>query len=1074
METKLRLKVYWSAFALLLGTFGFTRASASPPFAASQPQLTISGTVHDEAGRPQVGASVAEKGTANVTQTDVNGAFSIRVADENAVLVFSYIGYATKEIPVAGQARLTVTLEPNADELDEVVIIGYGTQKKANLTAAVEMVDMKVLENRPVKSVGEMLQGTVPGLNVSVTSGAPDATPDLNIRGFTGLNESRGPLVLVDGVEQNINSLNPADIENISVLKDAAASAIYGSRAPFGVILITTKGGKKGAPLRIDYSSTVQMNQPFKLPHTQNSLDYVLEGNRAFYNDGQTENWPQETIDKIRQYMAGQGPNNTVQPDGTWGAHTTAHGNTDYVGEAFKKQSYNHTQNLAMRGGSENISYYLGLGWNSTEGTYKTDLDKFDRYNATLKMDADLADWVNVGSTVRYAKIKTMRPNYRGAGNSDGSDGEFWNAVSYWPNVPIKNPDGNYHWLSAFPMLDGAQGVFDSDADELWLIPNVTLRPMKDLKIYGQYSFNINTDENLTTTKEVMVRDANGVMRRSARSATFDALARANSKKQYYQLDINAEYQKTLGRHFILGLVGMQQEKDRFRMMDASRNDLYSTDFPVLGNAYGDNFTLNERYYEWANRGYYGRISYNYDGKYLFDFNGRYDGSSRFRPETRWSFLPSVSVGYNVHKEAFWPFASVFDTFKLMGSWGRTGNPLLDINGNGSIYDLVDLYTYLPVYQTFPQTTAILEGTRLPAVAAPNPTRADRTWEKPQSIGFGIESGFFGNRLGIDYNWYQRTTYDALGTAELLPEVLGAPVPVANNAITETRGWELAIRWRDEARRNSDAPLRYGIRFNLSDYIGYVVNYGPGNEAGLVNGTWTPGQVFQELFGYRVQGIAQNGTDLLGWTPLDNGYNYPGDVFYQDLDGDGQIGGGVGGTWYSRGDQVSLGYQYPRLRYGVVADLGWKNFSLSVVLDGVGKEVKWVNNTRSFGHASATNYASRTAYDLHGELGYWRADYTDAFFPRVYQGGKNTSLVNDRYVMDLSHLRLKNVNLSYALPAGLLGRLAIKHAVVNVSIENMGFIYYNSWLDLDPALIRRDVSGYPTSRTVSLGLNVGF
>ena len=1065
-------------------------------------EIQVRGTIRDAVGIPLMGANILIKNTAIGVVSDFEGNYQLNILDGNTILVFSYLGFKTQEVDVNGQSVINISLKSDSEALEEVVIIAYATVKKSNLTAAVEMVKPKIIENRPVRTVSGLLESSVPGLNVNITSGAVDASANINIRGFTGFGTSQQPLIMVDGVEQNINNLNPNDVESISILKDAAASAIYGSRAPYGVILITTKKGKKGEALRINYSSTIQLNSPFKLPHTQNSVDFSHEMNRAFYNDLQSSGfYLEETIAQMQAFINGTGPANVRMSERTgnaddleWESHYFATSSTDYMREAFKKISYNHTYDLSVLGGDEKTSYYIGFGYNTREGIYATDLDNFKRYNITVKMDADLKDWLNLGINIRYTKTKIERPNYMAA--SSGVDGEivnerpnywvatsgvdgvaenktlaydknFWNKVSYFPNVPIKNPDGKFHWLSVFPVLEGLQGSVQQMGDELWIIPTLTLSPLKGLTIKGQYSRNLTAREDLCTTKEVTIDKGDGIFRRSARSATFDDLTKANSHKEYYQFDVNAEYRATFGYHNITFLLGGQQEFNQFKSIRANNRDLYPVDFMVLGNVYGDNFALAERYYEWATRGYYGRISYNYKSKYIIDINARYDGSSRFQPNNRWAVFPSISAGYNIANEKFWPLKDMVNTFKLTGSWGKLGNQRIDINSNDSTNDNIDLYTYLPVFDTG-KTIAILEGKNQPFVSSPALSRLDLTWEKPETIGFGLEVGLFNNRLTGEYRWYQRTIYDALGPAEQLPGILGATVPATNNAVSETRGWELTLGWKDHITNIAGNPLRYNFRVTLSDYIGYVVEYGPENKAALRN-IWTAGQIFKQIYGQRFQGIAQSETDLTNWVANGNEFYYEGDVFYRDLDGDGIIGDGSGGTWFAQGDRELLGYSYPRYRYSVFLGLEWKNLSLSVFLDGVGKEEKWVNNNRALGHSGGW-FADRTAYDIHGELGYWTVDNRDAFFPRVYRGNKNVDRPNDRYLIDLAHLRIKNIGLTYRLPYTILSA----DVSFNANVENLGFIYNKSWLDLDPTLIREDVSGYPTSRIFSFGVKLGL
>jgi TonB-linked SusC/RagA family outer membrane protein len=1028
----------------------------------------ITGTIKGIKGIPFPGINIIIEGTSTGTQTDFDGRYSIN-AKEGDVLLFSFVGFKSQQITVGDSNTIDLVMEEEAGVLDEVVVIGYGTKKKSNLTAAVEMVDQKLLINRPVRTAGEMLEGAVPGLNVSVTSGAPDATPDFNIRGFTGFGSSQQPLILVDGVEQNINTLNPNDVESVSVLKDAAASAIYGSRAPFGVILFTTKKGSKDSPMRINYSTTLQFNSPFKLPSTQNSYDFAVEMNRAWNNSGQPQFYSDETLGGIQAFINGTGPNNIKNSNGQWGAHRDATSNTDYVGEAFKNSSVNLTHDLSIIGGSEKSSYYVGLGYNGREGIYATDLDNNSRYNVTIKFDTDIKEWLNFGMNVRYTKTEAERPNYNGAtSNGDGSEGSttnsddnFWNSVSYFPNIPIKNPDGNFHWLSAFPVLEGLQGSVEQLGNELWITPTLTIKPTKNLVAKIQYSRNFTNGENLSTTKEVMVDQGDGSLRRSARSEAFDDLTRSDSRREYYQFDANLEYKNSFGNHNFSVLVGGQQEFNEFKSLRANRRDLFSVDFPVLSNAFGDTFSLTEDYNQWATRGFYGRISYNYKSIYLLDINSRYDASSRYKKDIRWAYFPSLSAGYNIAKENYWPIKDIVNTFKITGSWGKLGN-----QGTGT--SNAALYTYSPVFGTG-KTTAILEGGQQPYVTPSGIVSESLTWEKPESIGFGIELGLFNNRLTGNYSWYQRTVKDQLGPAEQLPLVLGTAVPRLNNASSETRGWELSVGWRDNIGGYGKNSLHYSIRGSLSDYKGYVVEYGPGNLSGSRSNGWTPGQVFNEIYGYRVQGIAQNVNDLGNWTPNNTNFQHEGNLFFKDLDGDGLINDGQGEAFYARGDTELLGYSYPRFKYNVILDLEWKNFSFSLFLDGVGKEERFVGNNRALGHASG-NWPGRTAYDLHGELGYWNTENRDAFFPRTFQGGTLATTPNDKYLLNLANLRIKNISLSYKLPYELLSA----DISFNFNIENVGFIYNKSWLDMDPILLRRGVTGYPTSRVISFGANFGF
>ncbi|MEG1008063.1 MAG: TonB-dependent receptor, partial [Bacteroides sp.] len=1017
--------------------------------------------VKDAAGETIIGANVMVKGTNNGTITDMDGHFTLN-ASPTDVLVVTYMGYQQQEISLNGKTFVNIMMQEDAKALDEVVVVAYGTQKKVNLTAAVETVNSKVLENRPVKSTAQMLEGVVPNLNISTRSGAPDASSSLNIRGFTGMNNdgavSGGPLVLIDGVAQSLDMINPNDVESISVLKDAAASAIYGSRAPYGVILVTTKSGEKGKKVSINYSGTYQINQPTMLPHSANSVDFARSMNGAFQNSLKEAFFPKETIQRMQDYIDGKiTDNNKIMPNGRWGEHTDANANTDYLGYAFKDFSQNTTHDISLSGGTAKSSYYAGLGYSFREGIYNTDQDKYDRYSAILKLDSEITNWLSVSFNSRYVRQETTRPNYINAENSSKSDESFWKSLGYFPNIPIKNPDGSYHRLSAMPMLDGAGGKFANIVDDYWFTGGVKVNPIKDLTIKGNFSWNMQSALMDTNTMQFNITQPNGEVMRSARSANVDKIYKKASRSNYYTMDLTADYHKAFGKHDFTVLGGLQLEYKQNHNIIGSTTGLYTQEIPSLNVSWGDNLMSKDEINHWASMGYFFRASYNYDSRYLLDVNGRYDAASKYPADSRWAFFPSVSAGWNIAREKFWTIDEV-STFKLTGSFGRLGD-----QGSGN-------YLYIPTMSTNPNGPIILNGERPPYVSMPDIIPPNITWSKPQSLGFGVEVAAFNNRLRGEYYWYQRTVYDQLGPADKLPEVLGTNPPQTNNAVSETRGWELSLSWRDKACTIAEKPLNYDVRFILSDYIGYVVSY-PDNVAGS-RSAWTPGQVFGKVYGYHSTGIAADKDYLINNVLPGNGWYYPGDLMYQDANGDGRIDGGVGSTWYSMGDLNELGFSYPRMKYSINLGLDWNNFNLSMLLDGVGKEVRYINNISVFGHTA--DWSARYMFDQHAELGYWSANNTGAFFPRAYQDSKNFGSANDKYLIDLAHLRIKNIALGYTLPTTTIKKLGLSRLSFNLSIENLGMIYYKSWLDLDPQMIRQNGNGYPIQRTYSLGVKIGI
>lgn len=1025
----------------------------------------ITGVIKDQNGEPVIGANVVVKGTTNGTITDIDGKFNLEVP-ENAVLSITYIGYNPMEIKTGKDSVLDIVMKEDTQALDEVVVVAYGTQKKVNLTAAVETVDRKVLSNRPVRTTSEMLEGVVPNLNISTTSGAPDASSSLNIRGFTGMTvndkkelvtESGSPLVLVDGVEQSMDFVNPNDIESISVLKDAAASAIYGSRAPYGVILITTKSGEKGKKTAIQYSGTYQMSQPSMLPKSASSVDFANIHNRSFRNTLQEGPYAESVIQKMQDYIDGKlDTYNEIQPNGWWGEHFAAFANTDYYDYAFRDVSHSTTHDVNVSGGTAKSSYYAGLGYNYKQGLYNSDIDKYKRYSAILKVETDIADWLSFNMNTRYVRQETVRPAYRNADSSSGSDSNFMNALAYYPNIPIKNPDGSWHRLSAMPALTGEQGRMDKTIDDFWLSGGLKLTPIKDLTIKSNFSWNMQSALDDRSNLVVYVDEPNGDRPMSARSSTIDKLWKKSFRSNYFTMDLTADYHKSFGKHDLGVLVGLQSEYKQNHNMIGSVSGLYTQDIPSFNLSWGDNMVLTDEKNHWSTMGAFFRLTYNYDSRYLLDVNGRYDAASKYPSDTRWAFFPSVSAGWNIAREAFWPIEEI-STLKITGSFGKLG----DQAGSN--------YLYIPTMSTG-TSGMVINGVKPKYISMPGIVAENITWAKPQTVGIGAEVAALSNRLRGEYYWYQRTVYDQLGPASTLPEVLGVTPPQTNNAVSETRGWEMSLSWRDQACTLAGSPLNYNVRFILSDYVGYVVRY-PDNVTGIRT-SWTPGQVFGELYGYRSAGIATNKDALTNHVLPGTGWYYTGDLLFQDLNGDGIINKGTGETWYSMGDLERLGYTYPRMKYAINLGLDWKNFSFSMFLDGVGKEVRYINNFNVFG--ATGDHSSRRMFQQHVDLGYWSEHSKDAFFPRSYINSKNFSNANDQYLINLAHLRIKNINFGYTVPSHLVSKLKLNNLSFNLSIENLGFIYNKSWLDLDPQMIRQNGNGYPIQRTYSIGVRLGI
>jgi TonB-linked SusC/RagA family outer membrane protein len=1021
-----------------------------------QQQPAVSGKVTDSGGQPLPGVTVVVKGTTQGTVTNTDGNYSIANIPNDATLVFSFVGMRTQEVEVGSQTLIDIAMEEETIGMDEVVVIGYGIQKKVNLTAAVQMIDTKELENRPVQSITNMLSTSVPNLNILVGSSAPGEEPNLNIRGFTGFNSRGEPLILVDGVPQDIKFVNPQDVESISVLKDAAASAIYGSRAPNGVILITTKSGKRDQRMRIDVTSSVWFDQPVGLPNQVSGYDFMIYGrNMRNYNSGQAPLFGPDAIERAKQFMNGEiSTTNIITPAGKYGGVWDFNSTSDRYGDAFKDFAMNQRYNINISGGDQKTSYFGSIGVIDREGNYESDHDWLKRYLTVFKVNTDITDWLNVGMNANYNRQETMRPVVAAGGVNDQN---LFTFLAFNPHIPDFNDNGAANEFAILPMLDGRSGTFNNLQDDLWIKYNVNFTPLQGLSIKADYAWNLRKGDDNNVLLQFFSMDADGTTMGHRRAPRQDQVTKIRNTTNYHNFNANVTFEKMFGNHDFLILTGYNQEAYHFNGLTGRNTDLYTHSIQSLSTTYGDNAFSTDNIDEWATRGYFFRVSYNYNSIYLLDFNSRYDASSKYSPESRWAFFPSVSIGYNIAREKFWPLNNFIENFKFKGSWGNLGN------NTGSSY------AYLATMGSFAQTPVLLDGGRLPYVTMPGIISDDLTWTKPRVIGLGLETSAFNQKLSVEYDWYQRTVFDQQGPAEQYSEVLGTSAPQRNNAVSETRGWEFTVSWRDKLLNIDGSPVNYGIRAGLADYIGYVVEY-VSNESGVRN-FWTPGQVFGEVYGYKSLGIAQTLEDLTTSPLWRNGWIYQGDLLFADTNNDGVVNQGQGDYWYAQGDRNLLGYSYPRYSYHFSINAGWKGFTIFALFDGTGKQVRYFANEFNIGEQ-----VFMTQEQL--DRGYWTITNQDAFYPRAYHLRANQlfeNQVNDQYLMNLAHLRIKNLNINYDVPVTLANKVKLSSLSINFSVENAGMVFYKNWFkEMDPIQVTNGGNVYPPSRSYALSLKFGI
>lgn len=607
----------------------------SDEIASTLQQVIVTGTVTDENGEPLVGATVSIKGTTIGTITDIQGAYSIAAPDD-ATLVISFVGMLTQEIEVGDQVTINVTLMEDVVGIDEVVVIGYGTQRKVNLTSAIQMVDTKDLENRPVKSV----------------------------------------------------------------LKDAAASAIYGSRAPNEVVLITTKSGKKGKKMQIDFSSDLIVSQPIGIASTVNGYVSAIWRNNRRYNSLLAPLYSDATLERIRQYIDGEiSTTNIILPSGLYGGVWEYNANSDHFADAFREDVFNQKYNLSINGGSEQTSYYASIGYVGNEGVYESDDDWLKRYFAVIKANTDIIDWLSVGVSSKYTQQESQRPTI---GTSGQNDGNLFTMAGFMPTLPDYDDNGSPNEFAITPNLHGLSGSYNNTTDDLWLMGQMELKPVKGLSVKGDYTWNMSSQFDNNTHLIFHSWNADSATKVSRRSPTLDQITQRYSNTKYHNINLVATYNLDIDKHGLTLLAGYNQELNKYNRLTSTNSEFYTQTITSLSTTYSDSPTVDDVIYTWATRGYFGRLSYNYKETYLLDINTRYDAASKYSPDTRWAFFPSVSAGYNIARENFWPLKEYDNMFKIKGSWGKLGN------NTGSNY------AYLPTMGTASQTLVILDGGRLP------------------------------------------------------------------------------------------------------------------------------------------------------------------------------------------------------------------------------------------------------------------------------------------------------------------------------------------------------------------------
>ena len=1029
-------------------------------------QQSITGVVSDEQG-PLPGATIVVKGTSNGVTTDFDGNFSIK-ASEGDVLVVSFVGFQNQEITLSSnQDVVNVALSPD-NELDEVIITGYGSQKKVNLTGAVAAVSGEVLDDRPIVNVGEGLQGVIPNLNIEIRNGDPTTSPDFNIRGFESINGG-SPLILVDGVPMDLGSLNPNDIASVSVLKDASSAAVYGARAAFGVVLIETKKGKKGK-VNATFTSEFSWGKPIMFfDPIDDPYQYALARNTANIRTNGSPTFDDVYVANAKAYSE----NPSLET-----AWNVVDGSLQYVGYNDFKNIYlrdwapQQRHNLSVSGATDTSNYYVSLGFLEKKGWINNDEKNidYDRYNLLAKVSYKINDWIEMDTRALITVEENDEPHFYNWDVNINSFARLGHRPTSFPDLPYYLTPGDrpqfeqyigMNFLSVNPLAYLEQGGRDLlHQNDIVATQGVTLTPAKGLKIRAEFSPNytyIRTEDQRTKVKGLANFDLNSLRIEEGFSAT-DYLENRNDSRFYYVFNAYADYtyEPENSDHWAKVTVGFNQEQGQRQYLRGKAYSLITSQITNINATTGA-----QEVYSGADhvslRGVFYRLNYIFKDKYILELNGRYDASSRFPKEDRFDFFPSISMGWKISEEPFMAGASAWlDNLKVRASYGELGNQLL---GN-------DFYPYIPTLGSSTSSYLLGAGSRAPYVSPAGLVSPDLTWETVASSNFGLDFAILNNRLDVSFDLFSRMTKDMLMNVEY-PSILGTNAPKTNAADLKTTGWELSARWKNKINKD----WSYGLTLALSDSQSEITKFeNPTNS--IVSGEYRVGQKIGEIWGYRTPGFFQTDDEVADYadqSQLGNNWR-AGDLRFLDLNGDNVISEG-NLTTDDPGDRVIIGNESLRYRFGINLDLKYKNWSLSSFFQGIlkGDYFPPTGNWNAFWPYNAG----------HAEWYYitdsWSPENPNAYFPAPHIGynDKKNYHVNDRYLQDASYIRLKQLTLRYDVPQNIVDIIGVSNLSVYYSGQNL-WEFTNMRKPLDPEVRPTLTQEYFKNRTHAFGVKISL
>lgn len=988
--------------------------------AVNNARQKIGGTVTDDSGLPMVGVGIKVKETNAGTVTDQAGRYSIE-ANSGNTLMFSYLGYTTQQILIGSQTSINVKMKADDTDLSEVVVVGYGTQKKVNLTGAVSMVSGKDLSARPMGQTSAALQGMAPGVTIRQSSGRPGGDGgQIRIRGI-GTMGNANPLVIIDGIEGSIDNIDPNLIESISILKDAASSSIYGSRAANGVVLVTTKRASADQ-VSISYNNYIGWQDATNLPKLVNALDYMLLINEAYANTGRTPLYANTLIDKYREQ---NGRSSDLYP------------NTDWQKETLTGSGLQQSHFLTIQGGTQKVKLLGSFGLLDQKGIIEN--SSFKRYTIRNNADITFSDKLKARVDLQFVNAITTEP----AAVSDinlSASGEIFQWMNGIPANQIgitENGQWGVGWNGVNPISATRDGGTNRLRAPFGSI-NATLnyKPVEWLEAEAAYSPKYALSSAKNFRKAIQSYLPNGT--RSFLTPALTSLTQKQAQSFFNNIRATVTASKRFGDHDLKFLVGGSREDYYTESLNGYRDTYILPEYPVLNTGSALNQTATGDAEEWALQSLFSRFNYTYKGKYLFEANARYDGSSRFSTGNKYGFFPSVSAGWRISEENFFRgLKNTINEAKLRLSWGKLGNQLIG---------------------TYPSTTALeLESTTLGKQIVNTATlnkmaNKNISWEATEEKNIGIDLTLF-NNLSVTADYYQRRTRDILLELDV-PLTLGLKAPFQNAGVVDNKGWELGIVYKGTVK-----DFNYNVSLNVSDVKNTVIDMKGINEAGKLQVN-REGYSIGSLFGYEAQGFFTSDAEVAAHAKQ-FGAVKAGDIKYKDQNGDGLI---------TESDKIIIGSVIPRFTFASNIGASYKGIDFSMLIQGVGKANGYVNGpgVLPFNVGGAIGGTIREE-----NKDRWSPENLGAKYPRLAFGESNNEQASDFWMRDASYLRIKNIQIGYTLPANIVKRLNINHLRVFANGSNVAsFDRFLNGYDVEAPIGSGSV--YPQVKLYSFGLEAKF